>query len=118
VDKIFNVSVNKLERNMDINKDNFEAEVLRSEQTVMVDFWAPWCGPCKVISPIIEEVASEYQGKAKVVKVNVDENNEIAMRYGIMSIPTLKYFKNGNIVGELIGAAPKQMIVAELQKHI
>jgi thioredoxin 1 len=103
---------------MDVNKDNFESEVLRTEETVMVDFWAPWCGPCKVLSPTIEEVASEYQGRAKVVKVNVDENNELAMRYGIMSIPTLKFFKNGNVVGELIGAAPKQMITTELQKHI
>ena len=103
---------------MDVNKANFDAEVLQSDRTVMVDFWAPWCGPCTVISPLIEEVANEYQGKAKVVKINVDENNELAMRYGVMSIPTLKFFKNGAVVGELIGAAPKQIIVTELQKHI
>jgi thioredoxin 1 len=103
---------------MDINKDNFESEVLQSDKTVMVDFWAPWCGPCKVISPIIEEIGNEFQNQAKVVKINVDENNEIAMQFGIMSIPTLKFFKGGKVVGEIVGAAPKQTIISELQKHL
>lgn len=103
---------------MDLNKDNFEQEVLKSEQTVVVDFWAPWCGPCKILSPIVEEIANEYAGKLKVHKINVDENNEIAMNYGIMSIPTLKIFKSGKVAGEIVGAAPKQMIMAQLDPII
>jgi thioredoxin 1 len=103
---------------MDLKKENFEQEVLRSELPVIVDFWAPWCGPCKAISPTVEEIGAEYAGKAKVFKVNVDEENELSMQYGVMSIPTLKYFKNGQQVGEIVGAAPKASILAELQKHI
>src|SRR5438105_4048479 len=103
---------------MDLNKNNFDQEVLHSELPVIVDFWAPWCGPCKAISPTVEEIGQEYQGKAKVTKLNVDDENEIAMRYGVMSIPTLKFFKSGKQVGEIIGAAPKASIVAELQKHL
>ncbi len=103
---------------MDISKDNFEQEVLKSEQPVIVDFWAAWCGPCKVLSPLVEEIGKEYEGKAKVLKVNVDDNNELSMQYGIMSIPTLKFFKGGKVVGEIIGAAPKQMITTELEKHL
>lgn len=103
---------------MDLTKDNFDKEVLQTEMPVIVDFWAAWCGPCRAISPIVEEIGTEYEGKAKVVKVNVDEEGELAMRYGIMSLPTLKYFKNGQQVGEIVGAAPKTSIVAELQKHL
>ena len=101
-----------------LSTDNFDAEVLKSDQPVMVDFWAPWCGPCKVLSPVVEELSTEYEGKMKVGKINVDNNNEIAMRYGVMSIPTLKIFKGGKVVGEIIGAAPKQMIVAALAPHL
>ncbi|MBU6447401.1 thioredoxin [Patescibacteria group bacterium] len=103
---------------MDVTKSNFEQEVLKSETPVIVDFWAAWCGPCRAISPVVEELGKEYAGKAKVVKINVDEENELAMQFGIMSIPTLKFFKGGKIVGEIIGAAPKPNIVAELQKHL
>ncbi len=103
---------------MDLTKENFEQEVLKSEHPVIVDFWAAWCGPCKALSPTVEEIGTEFAGKARVVKVNVDEQNELAMQYGIMSLPTLKFFKAGQIVGEIIGAAPKATIVAELQKHI
>lgn len=107
------------ERNfMEITKENFEQEVMHSEKPVIVDFWAPWCGPCKALSPTVEEIGNEYAEKAKVVKINVDDENELAMRYGIMSIPTLKFFKEGKIVGEIVGAAPKASIVAELQKHL
>jgi len=103
---------------MDLTKDNFDKEVLQTEMPVIVDFWAAWCGPCRAISPIVEEIGTEYADKAKVVKVNVDEEGELAMRYGVMSLPTLKYFKNGQQVGEIVGAAPKASIVAELQKHL
>ncbi len=103
---------------MDLTKDNFDKEVLQTEMPVIVDFWAAWCGPCRAISPIVEEIGTEYAGKAKVVKVNVDEEGELAMRYGVMSLPTLKYFKNGQQVGEIVGAAPKASIVSELQKHL
>ncbi len=103
---------------MDLTKDNFDKEVLQTELPVIVDFWAAWCGPCRAISPTVEEIGTEFAGKAKVVKVNVDEEGELAMRYGVMSIPTLKYFKNGQQVGEIVGAAPKASIVSELQKHL
>ena len=101
-----------------ITEANFEKEVLQAAGPVMIDFWAVWCGPCKVLSPIVEELGKDYSGKLKVGKVNVDENNNLAMRYGVMSIPTLKFFKNGKVVGELIGAAPKATIEAELKKHL
>ena len=103
---------------IEINSANFEQEVLKSDLPVMLDFWAVWCGPCKAISPIVEELAKEYEGRIKVGKVNVDDNNDIAMKYSIMSIPTLKFFKGGSAVGEIIGAAPKQMIVAALEQHL
>ena len=101
-----------------LTEGNFEQEVLNSELPVMVDFCFLWCGPCKVLGPIVEELANEYQGKLKVGKVNVDENNQLAGRYGIMSIPTLKFFKGGKVVGELIGAAPKSTLETEIKKHI
>jgi len=103
---------------IEITEQNFEKEVLRSDIPVMIDFWAVWCGPCKVLSPLVEEIAKEYQGKLKVGKVNVDENNTLASRYAVMSIPTLKFFKAGKVVGEIIGAAPKATIEAEIAKHI
>lgn len=87
---------------------NFEAEVLKSDQTVLVDFWAPWCGPCKMVGPIVEQLADEYAGKAKVAKLNVDENNATAMEYRVMSIPTLILFKNGEEVERIVGFRPKQ----------
>ncbi len=101
-----------------LNDGNFEQEVLNSELPVMVDFWAVWCGPCKVLGPIVDEIAKDYEGKLKVGKVNVDENNLLAGRYGIMSIPTLKFFKGGKMVGELIGAAPKATLEAEINKYL
>lgn len=101
-----------------ITSENFENEILKSDKPVLVDFWAAWCGPCKVLGPIVEEISNEYSDKLKVGKVDVDQNNELAMRYNIMSIPTLKIFKGGNIVGEIVGAAPKQMIISAIEPHI
>jgi thioredoxin 1 len=101
-----------------LNEQNFDKEVTNSTIPVMVDFWAVWCGPCKVLSPIVDELAKDYAGKLKVGKVNVDENNALAFRFNVMSIPTLKFFKGGKMVGELIGAAPKATIEAELKKHL
>ncbi len=99
-----------------VDEKNFDQEVLKSEIPVMLDFWAVWCGPCKVLSPIVEELANDFAGKLKVGKVNVDENNNLAMQFGVMSIPTLKFFKDGNVVGEIVGATPKNLIQAQIQK--
>lgn len=90
-----------------VNKANFEAEVLQSSETVLVDFWAEWCGPCKVIAPTLEELSNELAGKVKIVKVDIDENPELAAAYGVRSIPTLAIFKSGEVVEIKAGAAPK-----------
>lgn len=89
---------------------NFEAEVLQSEQTVLVDFYADWCGPCKMMAPLVEQLAEELEGTAVVGKLNVDENDEIAMKYGVMTIPTLMVFKGGQPVNKLIGVQPKEVV--------
>lgn len=86
---------------------NFQSEVLKSEQPVVVDFWAPWCGPCRIVSPTIDELATEYNGKIKVGKLNVDENPQTAQTYGVMSIPSVLLFKNGQPVKTIVGAQPK-----------
>lgn len=101
-----------------ISANNFNEEVLQSSQPVLVDFWAEWCGPCKIVGPILAELSEEYDGKFKIAKLNVDENPDLVGQYNVMSIPTMKFFKNGEIVGELVGAAPKNMIEAEMQKHL
>ena len=98
--------------------NNFDQEVLKSDIPVLVDFWAPWCGPCRMVSPLVDELAEELTGKLKVVKVNTDENQEIAVKYGIRSIPTLSIFKDGNIVDGVIGAVPKQTIKDKLLPHL
>lgn len=99
-----------------INKMNFKSEVLSSDQPVLLDFWAPWCGPCRMVSPIVEEIAGEVAGRAKVGKVNVDEEPELAARYGVMSIPTLIVVKDGKVVSSTVGAQPKQAILGMLGK--
>ena len=93
-----------------ITKDNFEKEVLKSDIPVLVDFWASWCGPCKMLSPIIAQIAEEHAGKVKVGKINVDEQQELAAQYRVMSIPTLIVFKNGEAVAQSVGVQPKEQI--------
>lgn len=94
--------------------DNFESEVLHSDQPVLVDFWATWCGPCRTIAPTIEELASEYEGRAKVVKLDVDNNPQTAMKYGIRSIPSLLFFKGGKPVDQMVGVVPKRVLAEKL----
>lgn len=93
----------------------FETEVIQSDVPVIVDFWAIWCGPCKAIAPHVEAIANEYQGRAKAVKVNVDEEPELALRYGIQSIPTLLFFKDGKVQDMIVGVVPRQTIVQKLE---
>jgi thioredoxin 1 len=102
----------------ELNDGNFEAEVLKSDLPVLVDFWAPWCGPCKMVGPIVEQIAQEYEGKLKVGKLNVDENNQTAGQYGIMSIPSVLFFKEGKMVDQIVGAVPKQQFVEKIDKII
>ena len=93
---------------------NFQSEVLSSSLPVLVDFWAPWCAPCRMIAPVIAEIANEYAGKLKVARLNVDENQEISARYGVMSIPTLALFKGGVVVDQVVGAVPKRAITTKV----
>lgn len=97
---------------------NFENEVLKSDKPVLVDFWAPWCAPCRMIAPAVEQLAAEYDGKAKVGKLNIDESPAVAQRYRVMSIPTLLVFKDGKPVGQAIGAIRKEQIAAMLDKEL
>jgi len=103
---------------MEVNETNFREEVLNSPIPVLVDFWAEWCVPCKMIEPIVLELEKEYAGKLKVVRVNVDENQNLAIEYGIMSIPTLGIFVNGVLVDQIVGAVPKRVIVDKLKKYL
>ncbi|MCS7192507.1 MAG: thioredoxin [Armatimonadetes bacterium] len=98
-----------------VNKTNFEKEVLQSDIPVLVDFWAVWCVPCRMIAPIVERLAEKYAGKLKVAKLDVDENQEIAIRYQVMSIPTLLFFKNGQVVDRVIGAVGEPVITQKIE---
>jgi thioredoxin 1 len=101
-----------------VDDSNFQAEVLSSDKPVLVDFWAIWCGPCKMIAPIVEELAGEYDGKLKVAKMDVDANPRTAMQYGIRSIPTLLIFKGGQVVEQIVGAVPKRHLTEKVAPHL
>ena len=103
---------------IEFTDDNFDTEVLKSNLRVLVDFWAEWCGPCKMIGPIVEEIAGDYAGKVKVGKVNVDFNNQVAMQYGIRGIPALLVFKGGAVANQIVGAVPKNNITQILDEVI
>ncbi len=96
----------------------FEAEVLKSDKPVVVDYWAEWCGPCRMVGPVLEEIASEHGEKIAIVKLNVDDNPVVTQRYGIMNIPTLSVFKDGEVVKEIVGAKPKSALLRELADFI
>jgi len=96
----------------------FDTEVLKSERPVVVDYWAEWCGPCKMVAPVLEEIAAENAGKIDIVKLNIDENPEVAQRYGILQIPTLNVFSGGEVVKQIIGAKPKSALLRDLADYL
>lgn len=100
----------------EVNDENFDEEILKSDLPVMVDFWAEWCGPCKMVGPVVEELAKEYKGKVKIAKMNVDQSRQTPARFGIRNIPTLLFFKGGDVANTIVGAHPKGTIDDELKK--
>jgi thioredoxin 1 len=103
---------------IEVTDDNFESEILKSDTPALVDFWAVWCGPCRQIAPTVEALASEYKGKLKVGKLNVDDHQQVPQRYGIRSIPTLLVFKGGEVVDQIIGAVPRAKLEESIKKHL
>lgn len=103
---------------IEITDANFEQEVMNSDTPVLVDFWAVWCGPCKMVAPVVEEIAKEYDGRLKVGKVDVDNNPQVSMQFGIRSIPTLMVFKGGKVVEQIIGAVPKRNLMEKILPHV
>jgi thioredoxin 1 len=103
---------------LELTDANFEEIVLKSDKPVLVDFWAEWCGPCRMVGPVVEELSKEYEGKAVIGKVNVDANSTISMNYGIRNIPTLLYFKNGQVVDKQVGVAQKSVLAAKLDAQM
>jgi thioredoxin 1 len=106
----------KMSELVEVNDSNFENEVLKSDKPCLVDFWAEWCGPCLMVHPILEEIANEYAGKLKVGRLNVDQSSQTAVKYGIMSIPSLLFFNGGRVVDQIVGAVPKRHFVEKLDK--
>jgi thioredoxin 1 len=102
----------------EFNDSNFQAEVLDSNQLSMIDFWAEWCGPCRAIGPVVEELSREFEGRVNVGKVNVDHNPQLSMNYGITSIPAILFIKNGQVVDKLVGAQPKHNFVKKIESHL
>ncbi|MEX0812858.1 MAG: thioredoxin [Chitinophagales bacterium] len=103
---------------LEITDANFENEVLKSDKVTMVDFWAEWCGPCRAIAPVVEELAGEYEGRAQIGKVNVDENPGVASKFGIRNIPTILFIKNGEVVDKQVGAVPKNVLAEKIDAHL
>ena len=103
---------------IEITDENFETEVMKSGTPVLVDFWAVWCGPCRMVAPIVEEIAKDYDGKLKVGKMDVDANPQASMKFGIRSIPTLMVFKNGKVVEQIVGAVPKKNLLDKIVPHM
>ena len=103
---------------VEVTDANFDADVLKSDKPVLIDFWATWCGPCRAIAPIVDELATEYQGKVKVGKMDVDRNSATPMRYGVRGIPTLLVFKDGQVKEQIVGYVPKEQIQKALDKHV
>ncbi len=103
---------------VEVTDANFDADVLKSDKPVLIDFWATWCGPCRAIAPIVDELATEYQGKVKVGKMDVDRNSATPMRYGVRGIPTLLVFKDGQVMEQIVGYVPKEQIQKALDKHV
>jgi thioredoxin 1 len=101
-----------------VTNDTFDQEVIKASTVVMVDFWATWCGPCKIVAPVVEELAKEYEGKAKFTKVNTDENADLATKYNIRGIPTLIFFKDGEVKDQIVGAVPKAQLKSKIDSLI
>jgi thioredoxin 1 len=104
-------------KTLELNDSNFD-EAIKSDKPVLVDFWAEWCGPCKMIGPVVEELAGDYEGKAIIAKLNVDENPQVTARFGVRSIPTLLVFKNGQVVDKQVGAVPKSVLSQKIQAQV